>query len=93
MAAFLTSSRESDGAVERFVQERFEPREIESRPALVPNMIRIAGLLRNARIEEVVKSEELEVAVRFATPSGPLTLAFVCADAPPHKLLDWRRYD
>jgi hypothetical protein len=93
MAAFLQSSRESNGAVERFVREHFEPREIESRPALVPNMLRIAGMLSNARIEEVVKSEDLEVSVRFATPSGPLTLAFVCSETPPYKLLDWRRYD
>jgi len=93
MAAFLKSARGGNDAVERFVREHFERREYESRPALVPNLIRIAGLLRNARIEEIVKSDETEVAIRFSTTEGSFTLAFVCSDTAPHRLLDWRRYD
>jgi len=93
MAAFLQSARTGDAAVERFVAEHFDQRERESRPMLAPNMIRIAGLIRGQHVEEIVKSNEMEIAVRFSTSSGPLTLGFVCSEAPPHRLVDWRRYD
>ena len=93
MVAFLQAARSGNAGVEKFVREHFDPRETGSRPALTPNMVRIAGILRNARVEEVVRSEATEVAVRFATDAGPFTLAFVCDAAAPHKILDWRRYD
>jgi hypothetical protein len=93
-SAFLDAVKaNTDAAMARFVDENFDKRESSSRPALVPNLRRIAGMLQGASIEEVVSASASELAVRFRTSSGRLTLALVCDAGPSCLLTDWRRYD
>ena len=93
-SAFLDAVKvNNDAAMAHFVEKNFDKRESASRPALIPNLRRIAGLLRGATIEEVVSSSATELAVRFKTSSGKLTLALVCQAQPSCLLTDWRRYD
>jgi hypothetical protein len=93
-SAFLDAVKvNNDAAMAHFVETNFDKRESASRPALIPNLRRIAGLLRGATIEEVVSSSATELAVRFKTSSGKLTLALVCQAQPSCLLTDWRRYD
>ena len=92
--AFLAAMRAgTDSAILSFVQEHFEPREYNSRPALIPNMKRLALTLRDATVDEVVQSRPLQLTVRLKTRGAPVTIELISAEASPHKLVDWRRFD
>lgn len=82
----------TDSAMTSFVHAQFEQNEYSSRPALIPNLRRIAEQLRGSSIDAVVASTELQATVRFRTTAGMLTLELVASPNPPHKLVDWRRY-
>jgi hypothetical protein len=92
--AFIRAMRAgTDSAMRSFVEDNFEETEYRSRPALVPNLRRIAASIGDGVIDAVVKSEPSSVAVRFKTGQGSLTLEFVATAHAPHKLVDWRRVD
>lgn len=91
--AFLTAARAgSDPSIAAFVHAHFDEAQYRSRPALVPNLRRIADQLRGASIDAVVASTDLQTTVRFRTTTGVLTLELICSPTAPHKLVDWRRY-
>ena len=91
--AFLHAVRVgTDSAIATFVHTHFEKSEYQSRPALIPNLRRIAAQLRGATIDSVVPSTDLQMTVRFRTTTGVLTLELICSPVGPHKLVDWRRY-
>ena len=93
-AAFITAAEtNTESSMAAFVRGNFAKREYESRPALIPNLRRIGGMIKGASIESIVSSTDSTLAVRFRTPSGSLTLELVCDASPPHLLTDWRRYD
>jgi hypothetical protein len=92
-ALIAAAEANTETAMTAFVHENFVKREYESRPALVPNLRRIAGMIRGSSIDTIISSTDTTLAVRFRTSSGFLTLELVGDAAPPHLLTDWRRYD
>lgn len=93
-AAFLRAARAgSDSAVRAFVYEHFDEREYSSRPALIPNLVRLSAQIRGSRIESVTSAGPLQVTVTFNGPQNRLSLELVCAAQAPNKLVDWRRID
>jgi hypothetical protein len=93
-AAFLRAMRSgADSAIERFVRENFDEREVAGRPALIPNMKRLSGMLKRAPIDAIVRSEPLSLVVRLRGAAQPITIELLCAPNEPYKLVDWRRLD
>jgi len=91
--AFLKAIEAStDEAMTRFVHENFSSKEYSSRPALVPNLRRIGGMLKRATIDGVYSSTNTSLAIRFRTSTGSLTIELVCDPADNCLLTDWRRY-
>lgn len=82
----------SDSSVAVFVREHFDEREFAARPALVPNLSRLARRLRAATLTDVSAQGD-EMTGRFLLPDGPVTLGFVYAPTAPFRILDWRVYD
>jgi hypothetical protein len=92
--AFLDAVKlNSETAIRAFVKENFLESEVASRPALVPNLRRISGMLQNATIVQIVSASESALAVEFRTANGRLTLELVCYYQDHCKLTDWRRLD
>lgn len=93
-AAFVAAAEaNTEAAMTRFVREHFAKREYQSRPALVPNLQRIGGMIRGSSIDKITSSTDTSLVVRFKTSNGFLTLELVCDASSPHLLTDWRRYD
>lgn len=96
-AAFVRAMREgSDAAILGFLGQHFAPAELVARPAQVrlPNFRRLSGELRNTRVLRVRSADASAITIELHREGGaPMVLVLIAEAAPPHKLLDWRRFD
>ena len=95
--AFVVAMRAgSDSAILAFLNGNFASGELAARPAAarLPNFRRLSEQLRNTRVLKVRESTPSTITFELTTVSGtPLALQFLCEEAAPYAIVDWRRYE